>query len=35
VGEHVAIEDQVADIMTKALGSEKFLFFCAEIGVEE
>jgi len=35
VGEYVATEDQVADIMTKALGSEKFLFFHAKIGVEE
>jgi len=34
-GEHIATKDQVADIITKALGSEKFLFFHTKIDIEE
>jgi len=34
-GEYIATKDQVADIITKALGSEKFLFFHTKIGIEE
>ena len=32
--EHVDAEDQVADIMTKPLGTEKFLHFCALISIK-
>ena len=35
VGEHVATEDQMADIMTKSLGIEKFSGFRERIGVKE
>jgi len=33
--EHVATEDQVTDIMTKPLGTKKFLHFYALIGIKE
>jgi len=33
-GEHVSTEHQIADIMTKSLGSEKFLSFQTKIGVK-
>jgi len=35
VGEHVTTEDWVANVITKGLGSEKFLFFHAKLGVKE
>ena len=35
VGEHVAIEDQLAYVMTKSLGMEKFSGFQERIGVKE
>ena len=35
VGEHVATEDQLADVMTKSLGMEKFSGFRERIGVKE
>jgi len=31
---HVATEDQLADVMTKSLGSEKYLSFREKIGVQ-
>jgi len=35
VGEHVATEDQMTDIMTKSLEIEKFSSFRERIGVKE
>jgi len=34
-GIHVTTENQLADMMTKSLGGEKFMFFRAKIGVKE